>query len=340
VRIAYLAPASGIAGGQRVIFQQAEGLARRGLSVAIVSPAPPPDWFPLRRARWEQTEFARSRELAAADVRVATFWTTVDPALRGARGPVFHLSQGYEADHSFNSPQHDAIRAAYALPTRKLAITPFLAERLEAEGFGPVAGVGQVFDAEEFPPAAVRRFDAAAPVVLVSGPFEADVKGVRETLEALASARSRGASFRLRRVSLTPPPEEERALGLSETHDVGLRPREMAAAYRAADLLIGPCHPEEGFGLPVLEALSSGLPVLLSDTPVHRHVARDAAVYFPAGDSAALAAAVERILPDAARRRELSERGPSEAKRFRTDDVVERLLEEFRRAATPAEESA
>jgi hypothetical protein len=225
VRVAYLAPDSGIAGGQRVIFQQAEGLARRGLAVAIVSPAPPPDWFPLRRVCWEQAEFARSRELAAADVRVATFWTTVGPALHGARGPVFHLCQGYEADHSFNSPQHDAIRAAYAQPTRKLAITPFLAERLEKEGFGPVAGVGQVFDAEEFPPAAGRRFDAATPLVLVIGPFEADVKGVRETLEALASARARGASFRLRRVSVTPPTEEEKALGLAETHEVGLRPR-------------------------------------------------------------------------------------------------------------------
>jgi phosphatidylinositol alpha-mannosyltransferase len=89
----------------------------------------------------------------------------------------------------------------------------------------------------------------------------------------------------------------------------------------------------------VLEALSSGLPVLLSDTPVHRHVARDVAIYFPTGDPDALAAALERILPDAARRRELSERGPSEAKRFGTEDVVERLLEEFG-AATLAEESA
>ena len=340
MRVAYLAPESGIAGGQRVIFQQAEGLARRGLSVAIVAPAPAPVWFPLRRARWEQTEFALSRELAAADVRVATFWTTVAPAVRDARGPVFHLCQGYEADHSFNARQHGDIRAAYALPTRKLAITPFLAERLDAEGFGPVAMVGQSFDAEEFPPAPGRRFDAAVPVVLVVGPFEADVKGVRETLAALADARARGVSFRLRRISATPPTAEERALGLAEAHDVGLLPREMAAAYRSADLLIGPCHPEEGFGLPVLEALSSGVPVLLSDTPVHRLVARGAAAYFPTGDAAAIAAAVGAILPDSSRRRVLSEAGPVEARRFRTEDVVARLLEEFGRATGLAEESA
>ncbi|HEY7114302.1 MAG TPA: glycosyltransferase family 4 protein [Thermoanaerobaculia bacterium] len=340
MRVAYLAPESGIAGGQRVIFQQAEGLARRGLSVAIVAPAPAPDWFPLRRARWEHADFARSRELPAADVRVATFWTTVAPALRGARGPVFHLCQGYEADHSFNAAQHDAIRAAYAQPTRKLAITPFLAERLDREGFGPAAFIGQAFDAEEFPPPPARRFDAAAPVVLVVGPFEADVKGVREALEALADLRARGVPFRLRRVSATPPPEEETAFGLSERYDVRLPPREMAAAYREADLLIGPCHPEEGFGLPVLEALSSGLPVLLSDTPVHRLVARAAASYFPTGDARALAAALEALLPDPARRRALSEAAPAEARRFRTEDVVERLLEEFGRSSGLAEESA
>ena len=121
-------------------------------------PRPRARWFPWSRARFERSSFADSRELASADVRVATFWTTVAPALAGAAGPVFHLSQGYEAAFSFYAGQRDRIEAAYRLPTRKLAISETLAARLEAAGHGPVENVGQAFDPAPFFPGT----DAAA----------------------------------------------------------------------------------------------------------------------------------------------------------------------------------
>lgn len=337
MEIAYLVPESGISGGQRVAFQQAEGLARRGSPVTIVSPSPAPNWFPLDAAQWEKSEFARSRALARADIRVATFWTTVRPAVEGARGPVFHLCQGYEADFTFYVHCREEIRAAYALPTHKLAIAPHVGERLKREGYGDVSVIGQVFDSNEFPAPAARRFDAGVPTVLLVGTFEADVKGVREALEALRIARARGVRFRLRRISTTPPGEEERALGLTDRHQVGLLPREMAAAYEASDLLIGPSYPEEGFGLPVLEALSSGLPAILSDTPGHRHIARDAAVYFPCGDVSELTTALTGLLADSGKRAELSRLGREQASRFRTAAVVDRLLEQFSGALAASE---
>ncbi len=319
-------------------FQQAEELARRGFPVTIVSPSPPPNWFPLKRARWEEAEFSRSRALLRADVRVATFWTTVSPATREAPGPVFHLCQGYEADFSFYASRRDMIRAAYARPTRKLAISPHVQERLEHEGYGPVALVGQVFDPEEFPPETRRRFETESPSILLVGTYEADVKGIRETLEALREARARGLRFRLQRISTSAPNDEENAFRVAEQHRVGLLPSQMSAAYRASDLLIGPSHPEEGFGLPVLEGLSSGLPALLSDTPGHRHIAREAADYFPCGSVSALVSALGTLLGDRLRRRQLSALGPGEARRFRTAEVVDRLLTEFEGAAGRSED--
>jgi glycosyltransferase involved in cell wall biosynthesis len=339
VKIVYLVPESGISGGQRVIFQQAEELARRGLAVTIVSPSPPPDWFRLKGAHWEQAEFSRSQALSRADIRVATFWTTVASATREARGPVFHLCQGYEADFTFYAHQREEIRAAYARPTRKLAVAPHIEERLREEGYSPVTLIGQTFDQEEFPVASDRRFDSESPTILLVGTFEADVKGIREALEALGTARAGGLKFRLRRISATPAGDEERAFGLADQQDVGLLPPAMSAAYRSADLLIGPNHTEEGFGLPVLEALSSGLPVFLSDTPGHRAIARGAAAYFSCGNTSAILSGLGSILRDPPRRRRLSELGPREAARFRTTEVVDRLLFEFERSIRFSEES-
>ena len=65
---------------------------------------------------------------------------------------------------------------------------------------------------------------------------------------------------------------------------------------------------DEGFGLPVLEALAAGTPVVASDLPVLREVGGDAAVYAPVGDAEAFADALTRVLADpgdaAARRRQ------------------------------------
>ncbi len=69
---------------------------------------------------------------------------------------------------------------------------------------------------------------------------------------------------------------------------------ELAELYRSAAALVWPSR-YEGFGLPVLEAMASGTPVVLSPDPALREVAGDAAVYASDGD---YAAAVERALAD------------------------------------------
>ena len=335
LRIAYLLESTELSGGVKVVLTQAEGLARLGHRIAIVSPDAPPSWFPLPRAHFERSSFRDSGELSAADVRVATFWTTVEPALDGASGPVFHLSQGYEGSFSFYADRREAIDAAYRAPTRKLAVSRVLAERLEARGFGPVENVGQVFDhAGYFPaePGSGTR-TRGAPWVLVVGPYEADVKGIAVALEGLREWRRQGGAFRLRRVSTHAPSREERSLCAADEYHHALSPDRMPHAYRASDLFIGPSLPEEGFGLPVLEALACGVPCLLSDTPGHREIAGDAAWYFPPGEAASLAAACGGAATEDARRRARGA-GPRRAAAFNTAAVVQNLERIFR-AATP-----
>jgi glycosyltransferase involved in cell wall biosynthesis len=77
----------------------------------------------------------------------------------------------------------------------------------------------------------------------------------------------------------------------------GLTDIEVAQLYGAADALLFPTL-EEGFGLPVIEAFASGLPVVASDIPVVREVAGGAAVLADPRDPAALAAGCRLALHD------------------------------------------
>ena len=72
----------------------------------------------------------------------------------------------------------------------------------------------------------------------------------------------------------------------------------------------------EGFGLPVLEAMASGAPVVCSDATSLPEVAGEAAILFPARDVAALAQALMGVLDDPGFREDLSRRGRERAAQF------------------------
>ena len=330
MRIAYLLESGELFGGAKVILMQAEALALRGHDVTVVCPGTAPGWFPLKKARLEQTPFVDSRALAQADIRVATLFRTVRPALENFRGPVFHLCQGYEAEIEFYREIRDEIRDIYLLPTFKLAVSRVLAERVAGFGFGPVIDVGQAFDATEFSPG-TERPAADPPVVLVVGPVEIEFKGVAIALRGLEIFRRRGGRFRLRRISYFPPSGmDSEFLAPNEFHH-HIAPERMPSLYRASDAFVGASRVEEGFGLPSLEALSCGLPTLLSDVPGQKDIGGKAAQYFRDGDPESLADAMPQLLAD--QTRALARvAGPAEAARYDTAKVAERLEAVFQKA--------
>lgn len=90
---------------------------------------------------------------------------------------------------------------------------------------------------------------------------------------------------------------------------------QLSALYSSARYLAFPSH-YEGFGLPIIEAQSHGLPVIASDIPVLREVAGEGALYFPLKDSHALAQQMQRLINDEALFAELSEKARANAARF------------------------
>lgn len=105
---------------------------------------------------------------------------------------------------------------------------------------------------------------------------------------------------------------------------------DLPALYNLAELFVFPSL-YEGFGLPPLEAMACGTPVVTSDRPSLPEVVGEAGLMVEATDSQALAEAMERVLMDENLRREMREKGLKQAEKFTWDAAAEKLLEVYRR---------
>jgi glycosyltransferase involved in cell wall biosynthesis len=103
----------------------------------------------------------------------------------------------------------------------------------------------------------------------------------------------------------------------------------VADMYRRADVFVYPSH-YEGFGLPVLEAMTLGTPVVCSDNSSLPEVAGDGAVMIDAGDAMAIGDGIMQVISDRQFRDTLIQRGYDRASQFSWRQTAAETLRAYR----------
>jgi len=183
-----------------------------------------------------------------------------------------------------------------------------------------------------------RAYGIRQPFLLFVGTIEP-----RKNLSVLVQAFSRIANEIPHTLVLAGGPGWNSQPVFKAVDQLGLRDRvvctgfvsnhsDLAWFYSAADLFVFPSL-YEGFGLPLLEAMTCGCPIAAAKTSSIPEVAGAAALYFDPSSPDDIAACIKKLLEDAPMRYSLVARGLVQAEKFSWQDCARATLDVYKRVA-------
>lgn len=294
MRILYAIRHVGLTGGVKVFFQHAELLTKMGHRVFIIARFVDENWE--FKVRPEIVPSFEDKYIPKVDGIVVTTPKDIEDLWEVAQKrmiPLFHFLQGFEPDYILERIRGDVIPPQfrgrgiitrlkymkkmltwkrklkrfdrlYKLPTIKIAISPHLIrsvkDRYRVECYLLQNGIDRnIFHPKEKP----SDYRGTLKILSV-GNYNIEYKAIPDVLEAVRILKGKGIDCHLTRVSPADIPEEEQGSGIVDRFFVRVSEEKMAELYRESHILIAASTEIEGFGLPAIEAMSAGTPVILT----------------------------------------------------------------------------
>jgi glycosyltransferase involved in cell wall biosynthesis len=323
MKITFVLPGLGIAGGIRVVATYAQKLQLRGHDVCVVSPpASPVPWRArfrsiLRRTGWSRPKKTDSAffdiagvpvrvletwrpvtdaDLPDADVIVATFWTIAHwiNGLSPGKGARVYFVQGHDA---LNMVDPGPVQESYRLPFHKIVVSQWLSDEMRREyGDEHCSVVPNSVDCGQFsaPP---RGLHSTPTVGFIFS--HVPCKGYDLALEAIRRAQLQEKSLNVLAFGTSPVPK---GFVVPEDFNYFINPpqEQIGAIYSGCDVWLFPSR-AEGFGLPILEAMACRTPVVATPAGAALQLlAHGGGVLVPHEDPQAMADAILHVtrLPD------------------------------------------
>lgn len=322
LRIAYILNKTSLSGGSKVIFEHVRILNKIPLIKAfIISEQQYPNWLEYR-VPFIETSF-NEINLSKFDIVITTFYDQgfLYQKWKG-KTHFIHLCQGYEGDYvqdlNLGKEVLKQIESFYKLPYPKMVVSNYLRNRLQEITRAPVIYIGQAcFIKCRNNRKTNRKF------ITVIGQSEYRFKGIQRALRIATQIRSLLPDLKILRVSPTNTRwEEKKAFTIDEfVHHVP--PFKMADIYSQSLLTIYMPY-KEGFGLPLLESLACGVPVIASDIPVFREICGQTYPLFNNTKEASSFAL--KLIMDKEFYRNISSIGIRISKRFREELLIFRIV--------------
>jgi glycosyltransferase involved in cell wall biosynthesis len=252
---------------------------------------------------------------------------------------VHHLAYGRLRDWPRRLLLAQAVRRSVRRAAAVIAVSRYMRDVIARAYDVPADGIDVVWEAANPrlsdgarpPGAGVAPQAAPGPYLLAFGGITPN-KNLERLLRAFALARTRhGLSQGLVVVGRLPSslrPEDTAGVTVTGYLDEP----ELAAVLGKADALVFPSI-YEGFGLPVLEAMTAGVPVICSDATAIPEVAGDAAVYFDPLNIEDIASKMALVARAPVLRADLAARGRVRAATFSWERAARETLAIYRRAA-------
>ena len=364
MKIAYFIRNIGVSGGVKVILQHVMMLKEEGYDVTLFTQHVKDSWDLQEKPVIIQPDNLKA--LSDFDIIVASVYNDVKKLFINGAHKLVHLCQGYEPIDYLSRITGESmgeryqrkgffstlerrldlvkfkkrirqIEEVYALPTYKAAVSKHLVGLLEGKYGQRCALIQNGIDLNTFRPNQQRKWGENGKIrVLSVGSANMGSKGIADTLDAIKLLKEKGVDVELIRVSPDLPTRREKESGLVNGYRTGLKEKEMAELYRETDVFISSSLEGEGFGLPAVEALASGVPSILTNVSAYKNFYEDSSFgYFVQTHSPVkIAQGVEKFIHDIEFRNQCVKKGLLAAAEFsleRTKKDLVRLVESLRR---------